>query len=815
MNRSRRTRRWMVWAVRDARSRWLQVVSIAALLGLGVGMYSAMSSMAAWRTRSAHASFDALRMHDLRVSLAEGSYARAGTLERALARIPARGQVSGAEERLVAPTQVDASTRGRTVIVPGRVVGAPVGGSVDTLRVYRGRSLRAADDGRPVAELERNFADHYDLAPQGTLRVAGGRALRYVGLASGPEYFIVTAPGADFGAESKFAVLFVPLHTAQRLAGQPGRVNQLVVRARPGADTAAISGQLQAELRRALPGTGFTVTGRSQEPSWRVLFKDAEGDQRLMDVFAYLLLGAAAFAAFNLVSRTVEAQRREIGIGMALGVEPRVLAVRPLLLGGQVALLGVALGIPVGLAAGAWLRSVIESFFPLPVVQTPFQLGYFARGALVGLALPMIATFLPVRRAVSVSPVEAIRVGARAARSSGLAWLLKGVRVPGGTLANLPLRNVLRTPRRTGLTALGVAAVVSIVVALAGMLDTFDGTISASRAETLAGAPDRLTVDLAAPRPAGDRLVARVAHARSVGAADTSLRLPSTLSAGGRHLDAYLDLVPPRGRVWSPTLRQGELPVRTPGIVIAQRAADDLHVGLGDTVAVTHPVPTGPRTTRLVTTPLRVTGIHSSPFRFTAYSSGATASALGVGGLVNRLSVTPAPGSGAEAVQRELLALPSVTAVQGASAMTDAVDEQMKQFTDILVVTVAIAVTMALLIAFNSTAINADERVREHATMFACGVPVGRVVRGNVVEAAVTGLLGTVIGIALGWAVLEWITSTAVSETMPDLGILVSVGAGTYVIAVLAGVVAVSVAPLLTLRRLRRTDIPANLRVVE
>jgi RND superfamily putative drug exporter len=33
-----------------------------------------------------------------------------------------------------------------------------------------------------------------------------------------------------------------------------------------------------------------------------------------------LLLGAAVFAAFNLISRTVEAQRREIGIGMALGV---------------------------------------------------------------------------------------------------------------------------------------------------------------------------------------------------------------------------------------------------------------------------------------------------------------------------------------------------------------------------------------------------------------------------------------------------------------------------------------------------------------
>ena len=102
--------------------------------------------------------------------------------------------------------------------------------------------------------------------------------------------------------------------------------------------------ELDRSLRAALPGTGFTFTTGAQEPAHRLLYKDAEGDQQMMDIFAALLLGAAAFAAFNLISRTIEAQRREIGIGMALGVRPRVLARRPLLLGGQVALLGVAWG---------------------------------------------------------------------------------------------------------------------------------------------------------------------------------------------------------------------------------------------------------------------------------------------------------------------------------------------------------------------------------------------------------------------------------------------------------------------------------------
>ena len=252
-----------------------------------------------------------------------GSYVNAGELSAALARIADRGLVTAAEERLVVPTQVDASVGRRSVIVPGRIVGSSVQPSVDRLATVRGGALRPADEGRPVVELERNFAKHYALPQAGSLRLAGGTAVRYVGQALAPEYFIVTAPGADFGAEANFAVLFASLRIAQLLSGERDRVNELVLRVKPGTGTLArVQAELDRSLRAALPGTGFTFTTGSHEAARRLLYKDAEGDQQMMDIFAALLLGAAAFAAFNLISRTIEAQRREIGIGMALGVNP-------------------------------------------------------------------------------------------------------------------------------------------------------------------------------------------------------------------------------------------------------------------------------------------------------------------------------------------------------------------------------------------------------------------------------------------------------------------------------------------------------------
>jgi putative ABC transport system permease protein len=749
-------------------------------------------------------------MHDLRVTLVEGGTAREGALRAALDGSEARDAVAAAGERLVVSTQVDASTRGRTIIVPGRIVGTAPDAGVDTLHFRAGRP-----PGDDAVALEHNFARHYDLPPSGALTLAGGQRVAYVGQALSPEYFIVTAPGADFGAESAFAVVFAPLATAQRLANAPDRVNQLVVRLRPGADAAAVRSQLAAALEAALPDTGFTFTSRAAEPAHRLIYKDAEGDQEMLDIFAFLLLGAAAFAAFNLISRTVEAQRREIGIGMALGVAPRALARRPLLLAGQIALAGVALGIPVGLAADAWLAGVMDQFFPLPVIRASFQTGVYVEGAALGVALPLLAAAAPVRRALHVTPVEAIRVGARAARSSGLAWLVRDLRLPGGSLAGLPLRNVLRTPRRTAMTTLGIGAVVTIVIALSGLMDSFDDTLAASRHEALAGAGDRMTVDLVAPLRTGSEEIGWVLRSRTVGAGQTSLRLGSTLIAGRRRVDVALETVGDRRPVWHPTFDSGTLPADRPGLVIAQRAAEDLGVGVGEAVTIEHPVPTGSGTFRLVRTALPITGIHASPLRFVAYANAAAAADLHLAGLVNRISVVPARGRDADDVKAELLRRPVVAAVQGAAATTDAVDARLEQFNEILLVTVAIAAAMALLIAFNATAINADERVREHATMFAYGVTLARVIRGSVAEAVMIGALGTAVGIAGGRVVLSWIVNENMPETMPDIGTLVAVAPLTYALAVAAGTVVVAAAPLLTLRRLRRTDVPAALRVVE
>ena len=78
---------------------------------------------------------------------------------------------------------------------------------------------------------------------------------------------------------------------------------------------------------------------------------------------------------------------------------------------------------------------------------------------------------------------------------------------------------------------------------------------------------------------------------------------------------------------------------------------------------------------------------------------------------------------------------------------------------------------LALLIAYNAASINTDERRRDHATLFAFGLPIRRVLRMDLIEGLLLGLLGTTAGIAAGRAILGWVTTELMGNTMPELGL--------------------------------------------
>ena len=110
----------------------------------------------------------------------------------------------------------------------------------------------------------------------------------------------------------------------------------------------------------------------------------------------------AALGVYGVTAYNVSRRKREIGIRVALG------ALRAQVLGLIVghAMLLAAIGTTLGLVAAALVTRLLEAMLydirPLDPVS-------FASGALVRVALALVASLIPARRAASVNPVEVLR----------------------------------------------------------------------------------------------------------------------------------------------------------------------------------------------------------------------------------------------------------------------------------------------------------------------------------------------------------------------------------------------------------------------
>ncbi len=806
---------WLRWSWRDLRARWVQVAAIAIIIALGVGTYAGLTSTAAWRRDSYDASYRRLAMYDLRATTSTGTFVDAAALRAAGRSLLASGVARAAAVQFESPVQVDASGRS-AVFVPGRLVGVePVRGgpAVNRLGITVGRGLRATDAGRPVVVLDEHFASRRGIHPGATIRLSGDRPVRVVGRALAPEHFIVLGEQGSFLSDADYAIVYAPITTASALLGRRDAANVLVVRTAPGVPLPRARRALVAALERAAPGTAMTVNDRAHDRGHRLLYRDIEGDQRLYDIFALLILLGAAFAAFNLTARIVEAQRREIGIGMALGVPGAELAVRPLLIGAQIALLGAAFGALVGLALGALMIGVLRSLAPLPVWRHTFQVGVFLRAAALGIAIPFVATLLPVWRAVRVMPVDAIRTGARAGPHRARAvFAHRTTRRSGASLRVLPFRNVIRAPRRTVLTAAGIAAAIAVLIGVIGMVDSFSATVDRAEQELVTRSPRRMTVSLSSFDPVEAAPVVAARTSPLVSRSATQLQLPARARHGSTSIDLLVIVGDLDGEIWRPTVDDRR---RGPGIVLTHKAIDDLGLAVGDRVSVRYPRREG-LGYRFVTRRLRIVGASPFPLRSLAWMDDDDGLArTNLAGVTNVVIVEPRPGVPTTRVARTLFRVPGVASVQPVTQYADTIRKELDRALGILVVVEVVVLLLALLIAFNTASINADDRAREHATMFAFGLPARAVMTTEVVESLLVGLLGTALGVLGGWLLLRWLVTSLLPGTVPDLGIVTDVATRTLVLAVLMGVIAVAAAPVLTARKLLRMDIPSTLRVVE
>jgi len=812
------------WTLRDMRERWMQVVGIALIIAFGVAVSSGLGSSIPWRIKSFEKSYEMLNMFDVKLELTSGSYLDAERLEQAVGAIPHADWIEDVSVRLTFPTSVDASAAEDYLLVSGEIIGTDVSAgdpAVNKLHVTAGRGLNASDARQPVCIVEQNFANFYELEPgDRVMRIGGGKVLEPVGNAISAEHFMVVEEESGvLGAlaQEHFVALFVPLQTAQDIVGVPGAVNEALITAVGGVDEAGLDllkTELKDHMAQAFPEIGVDLEKRTENRAFRVLDDDIKSDQELLDGLAILMLLGAGFGAFILIGRIVDAQRREIGINMALGVSPRRIARRYLLIGAQIALLGMIFGALLGLLINQPLATELNKLMPLPYLDSSFQTDLYLKSALVGLLIPFGAVLYPIWRAVRVVPVDAIQTGYLVSKGGGLAPLMARIPLPGSSFTLFPVRNLSRGLRRTLMTVLALAIAIVILIAVSGMVDTFYATLRVGREEIEQETPERTLVAFDGFYSLSDALISGIAAEPGVAQAVPAVVLPGQLT-GDQTFEVMVQMMDLENDLWTPTLVDGGVESDSPGVLINEKAARDLGVDVGDSLVLSHPYRESEHAWHMAQTQVQVVGIHRDVLRMTVYMDIRHAPIMNLDELVNSVHVGPAAGVDVKELHRTLSQIEGVATVRQVSATMVGIEGLLDQYIGVFLVLQVIVLVVAFLIAFNTTRTNIEERRRELATMFAFGTRVRTVVRMAVVENLITGLLGTVLGLGLGWRLLNtWMKGFFESDA-PELGAIFTLSASTWVWVVLIGVVVVAATPGLLTRRLLKMDIPSTLRVIE
>jgi len=170
---------------------------------------------------------------------------------------------------------------------------------------------------------------------------------------------------------------------------------------RTAADPAAMAAALRHELRtmdKARPLSNIKTAGQ--------IFSEAVAERRfsmlLLALFAALALSLAAIGLYGVIAYSVSQRTHEFGVRMALGAEPGDVLRLVLRQGLSMAFLGLAIGIAAALALTRLLGSLLYGV----TATDPLT---FSSVVVLLLAVALLASYLPARRAARTAPMVALK----------------------------------------------------------------------------------------------------------------------------------------------------------------------------------------------------------------------------------------------------------------------------------------------------------------------------------------------------------------------------------------------------------------------
>ena len=443
-------------------------------------------------------------------------------------------------------------------------------------------------DGRYPAAGQSEVAITRELADAQGLDVGDSIALK--GTAQQDRFVIsgIVFPTYDQPEAGQRVTVFATWDDLQTLSGR-GDFTALQVRFTDY--TEANAQQVVQALAQTTPY--IPIAQRLVEPEANEQLEEARTNSRVLRLLAVIALVVSGFLVANVISSLITEQRTQIGMLKTLGAGPGDLLGIYTGVAASYGLAGIVPGVLLGIPAGNYAAHQLSGTLGTYIDGFAYSLTAVVYGALLGLAVPVLAALFPVIRALRVTILRAMAdrgIEATYGVGRGAQFI---ARIPVPATIRQSLNNLNRQKARLFFTLITMMIAVTAFMGIYAMLDSVVGLITSALDTIQADIIIRLddpadydtVVQLLPQEIDGVRSVQPgIQLAIDIEGYDPSGNIgPEGIAASG--FDVYAASAPYQITLKSGTLWDANTPDN--GIIITRRMAEAVGVGVGDTLTIT------------------------------------------------------------------------------------------------------------------------------------------------------------------------------------------------------------------------------------
>ena len=564
-----------------------------------------------------------------------------------------------------------------------------------------------------------------------------------------------------------------------------------------------------------LENSSWLVMDRDQNYGVASFESDANRVDSIAQVFPFIFFLVAALVALTTMTRMVEEERVLIGTFKALGYSRARIASKYLLYAAVASVTGSVLGIAVlSQVLPAVISEAYAIIYFVPRGPLPIDLGLAGLAAGLGVGVTLVATWAAAFATLRERPATLMLPRAPKA---GKRILLERIAPLWRRLSfswKVTFRNLFRYKKRFVMTVIGIAGCTALLLTGLGLQDAINDIIDKQYGEIVHYNAVVTTEDdlpAASQQELDDLLGAG-------GAVESSTRVQSAsmVASGPDKADVHASVVVPedpggladfltvRTRVGHEPLSIGD-----DGVVLAEKLANELGVGVGDTVRLAEQDEMGNATDK--TFDLTVTGVMENYiYNYVFIGPGEYARMEGGQPAFSTYYAVTSSDAGERAQFNDAVrAIDGVKTVAYNDEVIDAYKSMLKSVGLIVIVLVVAAAALAFIVLYNLTNINITERQREIATLKVLGFTPREVSAYIYRETMLLSVIGCAVGLVLGVFMEGFVVVTAeVDQVMFGR----TIHAASFVIAFLLTMLFTVLVMLAMRRKLARVDMVESLK---